>query len=154
MVRKRRDFMCPLNRIFGIFGLSHNFWVVAVQQKASNTTKDANALQLFLIRAILCYTFATFCFVTLHIGTFATLCLHFSLARLLSLNCYTFATLIGYTCATLFVYTLPRHIVSLFLDFATLIGYTFCYTHWLHFLLHFLHTLFLDFPRLSLLHFS
>jgi hypothetical protein len=45
MVRKRREFMCPLNRIFRIFGLSHDFQVVAVQGKAGNISKCANAAQ-------------------------------------------------------------------------------------------------------------
>ncbi len=67
MVRKRCEFMCPLNRVFGLFGLCHFFLEVAVQHKGGNTTKNANAPQIWLIGlhfgyttiSHTCYTFPT-----------------------------------------------------------------------------------------------
>jgi len=129
MVRKRRDFMCPLNRVFGIFGLSHNFWVVAVQDKASNTTKDANAPQLLLIGLHFGYTLATHIFPTPHA--------HF---------CYTFTTHLvitnaphllhfAYTFATLICHTLATHFLDLSQTLTTPFGNQKCATFvtlWLH----------------------
>jgi hypothetical protein len=105
MVRKRRDFMCPLNRVFGIFGLSHNFWVVAVQDKASNTTKDANTPQLLLIGLHFGYTLATHIFPTPHAHFCYTFTTHLVITNAPHLLhfAYTFATLICHTLATLFL---------------------------------------------------
>jgi hypothetical protein len=91
MVRKRCEFMCPLNRVFDIFGLCAIFHAVAVQEKASNTTKDANTPQFVHF----CYTFATLSVPTPLVTKNAAHLVHFG---------YTLATLsLNHTLATLSV---------------------------------------------------
>src|SRR6266702_4746484 len=134
MVRKRCEFMCPLNRVFGLFGLCHFFLEVAVQHKGGNTTKNANAPQIWPLGLQFGYTTIShtsiphllhFSYTTLVIKNAPHL-LHFGYTFLVH-TCYTFTTQHWYSKMRHFCYTLATQ------PFPTLPFHT-CYTfptqHW------------------------
>jgi hypothetical protein len=114
--------------------------VVAVQEKASNTTKNANTPQLLLIELHFCYTvgacwlhsflfsFPHLCYTLLHLlaTRFATLCLLLTFATLLLLThlLLLHSPTLSYTQLLHFLYTFLHSFATLFVRFS----YTFLHS--------------------------